>query len=304
MTKKSSLSEQVILITGASAGIGAALAQILAEKFPGIRLILTARTQSKLEKIAQSCRQYQAEVVVIPADLAVTAQVQNLASKALSNYGVVDAVVNNAGYGQMGALELLSPETAKEQFAVNFHGALTLTQSLIPAMREQGGGKIINISSIGGRIPFPVGGLYSASKFALEAVSDVLRMELEAFNIKVSVIEFGPVKTDFFDVAAAKAAESIPTPEKTPYHAAFEKLAGIEAQTKPLCWSAPRAAQVIVKALEAKNPKPRYIAATGGQTLIFLMTKLLPTWAVDAFWKRFYGINLVAREWKNKTIKE
>ncbi len=292
------LSAQVILITGASAGIGAALALSLAESFPGIRLILAARNRDKLDDIASKCRQYKAEVLVVPTDLSQGEQIQALAQIAQDKFSRVDALVNNAGYGQMGPLELLSIEDAKAQFAVNFHGALALTQALIPLMRDQGGGKIINISSIGGRIPFPAGGLYSASKFALEAMSDVLRMELAAFGIRVSVIEFGPVATEFFAVAKARAQASIPDGEKTIYQPALAKLAQIEQQTASLCWSAQRAAQVIVRVLSSKNPKPRYLAATGGSTLIFLMTKVLPTWAVDLFWKRFYGIDLVAQQWR------
>lgn len=294
------LSEQVILITGASAGIGAALAVTLAQQFPGIRLVLAARQKEKLEQVANQCRQAQGEVLVVPTDLAQVEQTTALAHQALDYYGRVDVLVNNAGYGQMGPLELLSPQPAQEQMAVNFHAPITLCQALIPAMRAYGGGRIINISSLGGKIPFPMGGLYSASKFALEAASDVLRMELKAFNIKVIVIEFGPVATEFFDVARNKVQTSIPQPEATPYRAAFAKVMNMEEQTKSLCWDAQKAAQVIVQALQATHPKPRYVAATGGTTLIFLMTKVLPTWAVDLFWQWFYGLNLVIKQWRQK----
>lgn len=152
------LAEQVILITGASAGIGAALAQRLATEFLGIRLVLAARNQEKLEAVAMSCQKVGADVLVVPTDLAEVEQVQALAKKALFHFGRVDALVNNAGYGQMGPIELIAPEDAQRQFAVNFHAPLVLSQALIPTMRDQGGGRIINISSLGGRLAFPAGG--------------------------------------------------------------------------------------------------------------------------------------------------
>ena len=295
-----SLSEKVMIITGASAGIGAALAQTLAHQFLGIRLILAARNQVKLETVASKCRAAGAEVLVIPTDMAEVGQIEALVAKTLAAYGRVDVLVNNAGYGQMGPIELIPPEAAKEQFAVNFHGPLVLSQKLIPLMREQGEGRIINVSSLGGRMAFPVGGMYSASKFALEALSDVLRMELKGFNIQVSVIEPGPVITEFFQVAREKLAAILPEPEKTPYQPALASVAAIEEQIELLGWSAEKVAQVIIKALTAPRPRPRYVAATGGNILLLLMRKLLPTWITDVFWKRFYGIDKVEKAWKNR----
>ncbi len=192
---------EVILITGASSGIGAALAEVLASKGSGVSLVLASRNLSALETIANKCRSHNADVLVIPTDLSKVEQVKSLAEKTIEHYGKVDVLVNNAGYGQMGPVELIPPAAAEKQFAVNFHAPLVLIQALIPSMRSHGGGKIINVSSLGGRIPFPAADMYSCSKFALEALSDVLRMELKAFNIQVSVVEPGPVVTDFFRVA-------------------------------------------------------------------------------------------------------
>lgn len=298
-----SLSEQVILITGASTGIGAALATTLADQYLGIRLVITARNQAKLEQVANQCRKAGADVLVVPADLANTQKATALAQRAIAHFGRVDALVNNAGYGQMGPVELVPPEAAKQQFAVNFHGPLTLIQSLIPAMRDRGGGRIINISSLGGRMAFPAGGMYSASKFALEALSDVLRMELKAFNIRAIVVEPGPVKTQFFDVAREQVRLNVPEAEASPYRAAFEKIEQLKQQTEMLGWTPEEVARVIIRALKARHPRPRYIAASGGNILLFLMTKVLPTWMTDAFWKRFYGINRVEKEWKSRLLE-
>lgn len=298
MTYAPALAEQVILITGASSGIGAALAQYLASQSRGIQLVLAARRQDKLEEVATLCRQAGADVLVIPTDIAQVEQAQALARKAVEHFGRVDSLINNAGYGQMGPVELIPPASIQRQFQVNILGPLTLIQALIPGMRQQGGGRIINMSSLGGRMAFPFGGLYSGSKFALEGLSDALRMELAPFNIKVSVIEPGPVSTNFFAVAAQGVEQAVSVPQETPYRAAFEKLEGLEKQTSSRSWSSERVAAVIVRSLTDRHPRPRYVAATGGDILIFLMTKLLPTQVVDAFWQRFYGIDQVAKDWQ------
>lgn len=293
------LSQHVVLITGASSGIGAALAHTLASQFPGIRLSLAARRLEKLEAIAATCRHMGANVFIVPTDMMQIGQVEALAHKTLEHFGRVDALVNNAGYGQMGPVELIPIEAVQRQFAVNIIAPIALTRVLIPVFREQGGGRVINISSLGGRLAFPFGGLYSSSKFALEGLSDALRMELEPFNIAVSIIEPGPVQTAFFEVANSGVEEAIAHPLETPYRAAFAKLEALEARMKRQIWSSEQVATVIVRALRDRHPRPRYVAATGGDILLFIMTKLLPTWMVDRFWQRFYGIDLVAKDWQD-----
>lgn len=298
MAKTISISEQIILITGASSGIGAALAQTLAADFLGIRLVLAARNQTKLAEVAELCRKAGAEVLVVPTDMGKVEQVQALAQQATAHFGRVDVLVNNAGYGQMGPIELIPLAAAQEQLAVNFHGPLVLTQTLIPIMRSHGSGRIVNISSLGGLMPFPAGGLYSCSKFALEALTDVLRMELKGFNIKVTVVEPGPVVTDFFRVAWSKIQTTIPNYADTPYAPIFANIENIDRQLDLLGWSAEKTAKVIIRAIAASNPRPRYIAATGGNIMVFMMNKILPTWVRDSFWKRFYGIHKVEQNWR------
>lgn len=304
MTYAPPLSEQVILITGASSGIGAALAKYLAAQSLGIQLILAARSQQKLEEVATECRKAGADVLVVPTDISQVEQVKALANLAIQHFGRVDTLVNNAGYGQMGPVELIPSEATQRQFQVNLLGPLALIQALIPGMRNQGGGRIINISSLGGRMAFPFGGLYSSSKFALEGISDTLRMELAPFNIQVSVVEPGPVSTEFFAVVEQGVEQTVADPEKTPYRAAFEKLKRLQQQTSSRAWTSERVAQVILRALTDRHPRPRYVAATGGNILLFLMTKLLPTRFTDAFWQRFYGIDQVSKDWQRlKQVK-
>ena len=186
--------------------------------------------------------------------------------------------------------------------AVNFHAPLVLAQVLIPQMRSQGGGKIINVSSLGGRIPFPTAGMYSCSKFALEALSDVMRMELKTFNIEVSVVEPGPVVTDFFRVAWQEVLKTIPNYQDTPYAPIFKNIEAIDKQLDLLGWSAEKTAKAIAKIIAKPRLKPRYVLATGGRTTIFFMNTILPTWARDEFWKRFYGIHKI--KWSTEKTKE
>lgn len=273
---------------------------MLARRFPGVRLALAARRADRLEQVAESCRQLGAEVFVKPTDVAIPSQVTDLSESVIDRWGRVDALVNNAGYGQMGPIELMPPEAAEKQFAVNFHAPLILTHHLIPVMRESGGGRIVNVSSLGGRMAFPGAGLYSASKFALEAFSDVARMELKGFNIRVSVVEPGPVVTEFFQAAWQKVLETVPDPEKSLYRPVFEKIEGIDRQLAILGWTPDRVAEVIIRPLVDRHPRPRYYAATGGAFFVPMMTKFMPTWFTDTFWKRIYGIDLVEKEWESE----
>ncbi len=290
------LSEQVVLITGASAGIGASLATALSNRYPGIRLVLTARRVDRLEAIASECANA-GEVVVIPADLTVPDQIQALSQQTLDKMGRLDALVCNAGYGQMGPVEMIPTEAVQRQFQVNVTSVIALTQAFIPKMREQGGGRIITLSSIAGRIAFPMTGVYCASKFALEALSDALRQELSPFNIAVSVVEPGPVSTEFVDVAKQFIEQSIDLDQPNPYQAAFDQFAQMEDQMTNQSWSPNQVAEVICQALSDRHPQPRYVAATGGDLLIFLMTKVLPTGLTDNLWKRFYGIDRIEQDW-------
>lgn len=299
-TTSPSIADQVIIITGASAGIGAAIAQQLATHYRGVSLVLAARSAERLAHVADGCRAAGATVRVVPTDMANIEQVRALAQTTLDEFGRVDMVINNAGYGQMSPVELLPIEACQRQFQVNFFGVLALLQAVIPVMRSQGGGRIINISSLAGRIPFPFAGLYSASKFALESLSDTLRMELEPFNIRVSVVEPGPVKTEFLDVARQQIQQVVPNPEQSPYRAAFAQVNQLEAQTERQSWTSEQVADVVLRAIRDRHPKPRYVAATGGRILLFVMRKLLPTRWVDRFWQRFYGIDKVAQDWRQQ----
>lgn len=172
---------KVILITGCSTGIGRDLAQRLTKA--GYRVIATARKVETLDGVDTTLK--------LPLDVTNPASVEKAVAHVIQQLGRIDVLVNNAGYGVRGALEEVPVEQTQQMFDVNVFGVLRMIQAVVPHMRQQKSGRIINISSIAGKLPTPVNGTYSASKFALEALSDALGFELAAFGIRVVVVEPG-----------------------------------------------------------------------------------------------------------------
>ncbi|MEO0354656.1 MAG: SDR family oxidoreductase, partial [Cyanobacteria bacterium P01_A01_bin.3] len=201
------LAGKVVLVTGASSGIGKALALDVASR--GANVVVAARREQKLQAVVDDIVEKGGEAIAIPTDMADTQQVEALAQKALDSCGRVDVLVNNAGYGQMGPIESIGDDAVRQQFDVNVFGLLALTRALVPQMREVGAGRIVNLSSVAGKVAMPFTGIYNASKFAVEAISDALRVELAPFNIRVIVVEPGPVNTEFFEVAEREAESTV-----------------------------------------------------------------------------------------------
>ncbi len=244
------MTQRTILITGCSSGIGLASARALRER--GWRVFATARTPNDIERLQADER-----VDAVHLDLAdpqsIATCVENVLSK---SDGAIDALFNNAAYGQPGAIEDVPIDALRAQFEVNLFGAHDLTRRIIPAMRAQGHGRIVQCSSVLGILAAPYRGAYCASKFALEAISDVMRMELAGTGIYVSKIEPGPINTRFIDSSVAAAHRWIDI-ENSRHHARYkamlEALANGGKQTFKL---EPEAvAKKLVHAVE--NPRPR-----------------------------------------------
>ncbi len=282
---KNALTDQVVLITGASMGIGEAVALKAAEQ--GAKLILAARREGVLQTVKEIVSKRGAEAIVVPTDVADPDQITTLVQTALDQFGRVDILVNNAGYGQWGPVEEVPDAAVRRQFEVNVFGLLNLTRSLIPVMRQQGSGRIINISSVVGQISMPFSGIYSASKHAVEAVSDALRVEVAPFGINVILIEPGPVATEFFQVAKDKASELL-SPE-SPYQIFAEKLEDMTTSMASTAWSPERVSETILKAMTDSHPADRYTAFTGGKVALGLM-RLTPAGLMDQFWSRWLGM--------------
>ena len=217
---------EVILITGASSGIGFDAAATLARQ--GHRVYAAARRVDLMEPLKES------GVVPLQMDVTDEASMEAGVRTVLTAEGRIDVLVNNAGYGYFGAIENVSMEEARRQLEVNVFGLARLCQLVLPSMREQGSGRIVNTASVAGKTVLYFGGWYHVSKYSVEALSDALRMELKPFGIDVSMIEPGGIRTDWGIIAADHLAESS---KGTPYEA--EGLR--EAETMRKAYSMPPA---------------------------------------------------------------
>ena len=268
--------EKKVLVTGCSSGIGLATARVLREH--GWQVVPTAR---KDEDIAMLKAEGFAPVRM---DVADEASVEAGVAEVLKFFGgAIGGVVNNAGYGQAGAVEDLSRELLAQQFNVNFIGAHDVTRRIIPVMRKQGWGRIVNVSSVLGRITIPFNGSYCASKFAMEALTDAMRVELWNAGIGVSLIEPGPIVSKFRKNAAANAQSSLDLAGAT-YGKYYEReiQRRIRQQKKPDMFTRPPedVAVKIVHALESPSPKRRYPVTIPAYLGIFA-ARFLPAWVVD-----------------------
>ncbi|MDD3687171.1 MAG: SDR family oxidoreductase, partial [Bacteroidales bacterium] len=180
---------KTILITGATSGIGEAAVNLFQSK--GWKVIATGRNKERLDEIAKSGAE------TYKLDITNQQEINNLVTSITAAGKKIDVLLNNAGYGQFGTIEETSDEKARAQFDTNVFGLAAMCRAFIPLMRNNGGGRIINVSSVAGKTSMPGGGWYAASKFAVEAISDALRWETKQFGIKVSVILPGPIKTGF-----------------------------------------------------------------------------------------------------------
>src|SRR5437870_3843412 len=267
---------RVVLITGCSTGIGRATAERLAGR--GHTVYATAR---RLESIAdleeKGCRTLSLDVTDEGSMHAAVAAVEQAE-------GAVGALVNNAGYSQSGAIEDVPMEQVRKQFETNVFGLIRMCQLVLPGMRKQGDGRIVNVSSMGGRLVFPGGGIYHATKHAVEAVSDALRFEVKGFGIGVSIIEPGLVKTEFGH-AAVGSMEGVQQDDGA--YARFNrevaaKTAGAYEGSMSRMAAPPDAvARVIQRAIESRRPRPRYVVTMGARVML-LTRRALPDRGWDA----------------------
>lgn len=278
------MASKAVLITGCSTGIGRATAERLAKR--GHKVYATARRLEAIEDLgAAGCE-------LLALDVTDSESMAQAVKTVVEAEGAVGALVNNAGYSQGGALESLDLDAIRRQFETNVFGAVELAQLCLPGMRDQGFGRIINVSSMGGRFTLPGGGAYHGSKHALEAMSDALRWEVKDFGVRVSIIEPGVVLTNFPQAHAGAIGEGAEADEG-PY-AAFN--AAVRARvdgayegflaaigTKPA-----KVARVIERAIRSPLSKPRYRIGMDARSVIVLR-RLMPDRAFDAFLRTQYG---------------
>ena len=270
--------DKTVLITGCSSGIGYHVAVGL--KARGYRVIATARQEPDVIRLQQ------AGFEALQLDLDDSQSIQQAVKQVLQlTDGKLYALFNNGAYGQPGAVEDLSRDVLRQQFETNLFGWLELTNLIIPVMRQQGYGRIIQNSSVLGLITLKYRGAYNASKFALEGLTDTLRQELHGSHIHVSLVEPGPISSDFRKNAYAKFKQNIHvegSAHQDVYEAVERRLAAQpNPEQKDLFTLGPDAVlNKVIHALEAKKPKPRYYVTVPTYLFAYLR-RLLPTTALD-----------------------
>ena len=266
------MAARVILVTGCSSGIGRATAVEAARR--GHRVYATARN---INDLADLERPGTGSVSTLALDVTDPGSVRQTVGEVLSRSGRIDALVNNAGYAQYGAVEEVSAEEWRAVFEVNFFGMLDVTRTVLPSMREAGRGTIVLMSSLGGRVSVPFASPYCASKHAIEAVADALRVEMAPFGIQVVAIEPGAIDTRFAERARSIVGPLIAKPG--PYRAFYanaEKAMDGDFRRGHLPPEA--VARVVLDAIESPRPRPRYKVTWLARTLIPLKRALPDRW--------------------------
>ena len=269
---------RAVLVTGCSSGIGRATAERLARA--GWTVYASARRLESVEGL-EGCRPLRLDVT---DDDSMRAAVEAIERE----HGAVGVLVSNAGYSQSGAVESVPIEAARRQLETNVLGLARLTQLVLPGMRRQGWGRIVNVSSMGGKLTFPGGGWYHASKHAVEALSDALRFELAGFGIDVVVIEPGLIRTGFADAAVGSIAVDPDDPYARFNQAVGAATAGAyDGLARVLGGGPDTVARTIERALAARRPRPRY-RVTASARIFLTVRKLVPDRAWDALVGRSY----------------
>ena len=266
------MNNEIVLLTGASSGIGFETALLLQQS--GYKVYAAARRTDRLKKLESQ------GISILSIDVTSDASMQQAVQFIIDREGRIDVLINNAGYGSFGSLEEVPMEEARQQFEVNVFGLARLTQLVIPHMREKQYGKIVNIASVAAHIYQPLGSWYHSTKFAVEGLSDCLRVELKPFGIKVILVEPGPIKSEWSGIAVEHLLQSS---GKGHYRFIAQRMA--EAMTRMYAASyvsgSDVVARVIAKSLKRNNPRARYTAGQGASFMIFAR-RMLGTRIFDA----------------------
>lgn len=259
---------KTVLITGATSGIGEACVNRFLNN--SWHVIATGRNSEKLEKLKEKGAE------IFKLDVTKQEDINNLITHIVNSNIHLDVLVNNAGYGQFGTVEEISDEQARAQFDTNVFGLAAMIRAIVPLMRKNCSGRIINISSLAGLTSLPGGGWYAASKYAVEALSDALRWETKQFGLKVSLIEPGPIKTGFAEVVH----DNININETSPYGSLIQNLTqstnSIKGGTADAC------ARKVYRAATARCPRNRYLVTRLAVVVKFLI-RVLPPKTLDFF---------------------
>jgi len=261
--------EKVALVTGSSSGIGFETSLALARD--GFYTFATMRDLSKGDKLMEISKKENLMIDIIELDVDKEGSIKNTVQNIMEKKQRIDLLVNNAGWGLWGSVEDVSVDEFKTQFETNFFAIIRIIQEVLPIMRKQKSGNIVNISSVAGRIGFPISPAYISSKFALEGLSESLRFELMPFGINVIIIEPGVIKTNFFEpIKLAKKAENTDVYRDitTKVVSGVKMMAQMGTEPKVV-------ADTIIQAIKEEKPLPRYVV--GNDASMFLEAKKMKT---------------------------
>jgi short-subunit dehydrogenase len=246
-------SKRTVLVTGCSSGIGLATCHVLSRN--NFMTYGTVRNLSKAKNIQDLMNRENLSLKILRLDVNDNQSIKLAIKKILNDIGRIDVLINNAGYGMFGPIEEITTQEIKKQFETNFFGTIRLIKAIVPIMRKQGNGTIVNISSMVGRFAVPLNSAYVSSKFAVEGLSESISFELEEFGIRVIVIEPGVVKSDFFHNVKVKGMNL-----ESPYHELMERRVNfLDKAMKNSLTSSYDVAGTILDALNSKDPKFRYV---------------------------------------------
>jgi len=272
--KQMNNTDKVWLITGSSTGLGRALAQAVLER--GWRLVATARQPEQLKELSD---RYPDRVTTIALDVTKPQSIRQAVEAALHTYDRIDVLVNNAGYGTMGAIEEVSDDDIKRQFDTNLFGALNVTRAVLPTMRKRRSGHILNLSSFGGVAAVAGYGIYCASKFALEGMSEALAQEVKPLGIKVTIIEPGAFRTDFRGRSLVISEHTIADYTET----SGKAIQRTQANNGKQPGDPDKAAAAMIQVVESENPPLRL--ALGEDAVNIITQKLASMKAELEAWK-------------------
>ncbi|MCP3822193.1 oxidoreductase [Streptomyces sp. A3M-1-3] len=265
-----------VLITGTSSGIGRAAAMRLARR-PELTVYATARRTEAMAGLAESGAR------LLALDVTDEKSMREAVEAVEAEHGCVGALVNNAGYGEYGTIEETGLDGVRRQFETNVFGLARMTQLVLPGMRAAGRGRIVNIGSMGGRLVFPAGGYYHASKYAVEALTDALRFEAAPFGIKVSLIEPGLIRTAFGDTAAhTLAGSAAPAGPYAALNTAADQQMADSYKSTMLSAPPEAVAKVIERAVTTPRPRTRYVVTPAAKALVHTR-RLLGARVFDAY---------------------
>jgi len=279
---------QTVLITGATDGLGKAVALLLAER--GYRVFAAGRSAEKRTRLDALAREKRLSIETLEMDVCDDGSVHRAVSSVLQKSSAIDVLINNAGFVQVGAVEELRIEDWRRQFETNFFGVIRVTQAVLPQMRERRKGRILMMSSVSGFVTPPTQGAYSASKHAVEALSNALRHELYTFGIHTILIQPGYIVTNIQPTAVELAQSYQEQFKSGPYAGIYASYLRSASSTRALSKTTPEdCARIMLKAIEAPRPKARY-GVTSLATLAKFAKWLLTDGAADRLIRRRYGI--------------